>query len=282
MRASLIAHKMRQLSLRAVRSARRLTGPLPGRPVLINSFPKSGTHLISQIFDRLPDSRDFGYFIVDATSWQFSARDSNKMCAMVNGIMPGELVRGHIRHADQISTILGEKNVATYFVYRDLRDVVVSEVHYLTFMNPWHKLHRYFWRLRHKPDSAIRLAICGLPDGGPTGLYRDIGMRFRDFAGWRHDSNAYPVRFEDMVGAAREHHIKNILGYYFGNTIDSDLLGQRVQKAIEAIDPSRSHTFRTGKTNQWKKVFAEEHRELFKEFAGDLLIGLGYEKNNDW
>lgn len=277
-----ITHKAQQVYLRAMRHVHKRIGSPTGRPVLINSFPKSGTHLASQIFDRFPSVRDFGYFITDATSRRYTPRDSTKLNLMLNSILPGEIVRGHVRHRSQVSLLLREKDVATYFIYRDLRDVVVSEVYYLTFMNRWHKLHQYFWQLRNDQASAISLAICGLQNGGPTGLYRDIGSRFRDFSGWRYDSNVFPVRFEDLVGKERVLHIERIVNYYLGNTSDTELLTKRINQACLAINARRSHTFRAGKTGQWKHAFSEEHKSLFKETAGNLLIELGYEKNHDW
>jgi len=49
-----------------------------------------------------------------------------------------------------------------------------------------------------------------------------------------------------------------------------------------SINPAKSPTFRSGKTGEWKKYFTEEHRKIFKDVAGDLLVRLGYESNNDW
>ena len=51
---------------------------------------------------------------------------------------------------------------------------------------------------------------------------------------------------------------------------------------VEAINPKKSHTFRSGKTGGWCEHFSEKNKELFKEVSGDLLIQLGYEKNNNW
>jgi len=31
-----------------------------------------------------------------------------------------------------------------------------------------------------------------------------------------------------------------------------------------------------------KKYFTEAHKKIFKNAAGDLLVRLGYEKDNDW
>ena len=53
--------------------------------------------------------------------------------------------------------------------------------------------------------------------------------------------------------------------------------------ALEAsINPARSPTFRSGKTGEWKQRFTAEHKRQFKQAAGDLLIRLGYEKDNEW
>jgi hypothetical protein len=51
---------------------------------------------------------------------------------------------------------------------------------------------------------------------------------------------------------------------------------------VEAIQPKKSRTFRSGKTGGWHEYFTDEHKKLFKEVAPDLLVRLGYEKNNDW
>jgi hypothetical protein len=58
---------------------------------------------------------------------------------------------------------------------------------------------------------------------------------------------------------------------------------EAVIQALEAsIDPQKSPTFRSGKTGEWKKYFTDEHKQLFKDVAGDLLIRLGYEQSNAW
>jgi hypothetical protein len=35
-------------------------------------------------------------------------------------------------------------------------------------------------------------------------------------------------------------------------------------------------------TGGWRDFFTEEHKPLFKEVAGDLMVRLGYERSNDW
>jgi len=49
-----------------------------------------------------------------------------------------------------------------------------------------------------------------------------------------------------------------------------------------SINPTKSPTFRSGKTGEWKKDFTDEHKQIFKDIAGDLLIKLGFETNLHW
>ena len=58
---------------------------------------------------------------------------------------------------------------------------------------------------------------------------------------------------------------------------------QQILDSLEgSINPSRSPTFRSGKTGEWRKHFTPEHKKIFKDVAGELLIRLGYEKDTDW
>ena len=41
-------------------------------------------------------------------------------------------------------------------------------------------------------------------------------------------------------------------------------------------------TFRAGKTGSWKTYFIDDHKKLFKDVAGDLVVKLGCEKDNNW
>ncbi len=40
--------------------------------------------------------------------------------------------------------------------------------------------------------------------------------------------------------------------------------------------------YRKGIAGDWKNVFTEQNKQEFKAAAGDLLIELGYEEDNDW
>ena len=47
------------------------------------------------------------------------------------------------------------------FIYRDPRDIVISEANYLYDMNKFHSLHKFF-KNKHKLKDRIKLAIEGI------------------------------------------------------------------------------------------------------------------------
>jgi hypothetical protein len=55
---------------------------------------------------------------------------------------------------------------------------------------------------------------------------------------------------------------------------------RRDRKVIQ--NPGINAPIYTTSYSRWKKEFNVEDKILFKKLAGDLLIKLGYEENNDW
>lgn len=56
---------------------------------------------------------------------------------------------------------------------------------------------------------------------------------------------------------------------------------ERLAKKEEKKD-SAAVTFRKGLSGDWRNVFTERDKEIFKEHAGDLLVELGYEDGDGW
>ena len=251
-------------------------------PVLANSFPKSGTHLLAQIIDGLPNRANYGAFLGSETSsFQLRERTAENTCRFINRFVPGEVIRGHLyfepRYADELAT----RNTVNYFVYRDPRAVVVSEAHYLREMNRWHRLAPYF-RRANSIDDAIALSITGLDPPPPGVVYPNITARFSRYHGWLKHKDCLAIRYEDLVSDSRAAVIQQMAELYarhIGSNIDIDAC---VRAMTAAIAPQKSHTFRSGKKSGWRKEFTPELRRLFDQVAGDLLIELGYERDHSW
>jgi hypothetical protein len=251
-------------------------------PVLANSFPKSGTHLLFQIVDGLPQATNYGGFLASMTSsFQFRERSPDNATRFIRRFVPGEIVRGHLFFHPQNAADLAAKNVVHYFSYRDPRDVAVSEAHYLREMNRWHRLAPFFRKLPSL-DEAIMLSITGFQPPIAGLEYPDIAARFARYRGWLGRDDCMAIRFEELASERRDDVIRRMAAFYAARCsghLDVDACA----KAMTAcIAPHKSHTFRTGKKAGWRSEFTAEHRRVFDDLAGDLLIALGYESDHNW
>jgi hypothetical protein len=48
------------------------------------------------------------------------------------------------------------------------------------------------------------------------------------------------------------------------------------------MQPAKSHTYRKGATGGWRQSFTEQHKAEFKNVAGELLVKLGCEDDQNW
>lgn len=254
-------------------------------PVLFaNSFPKSGTHLLSQIlegFPRLGPAVNSGLPVIVTYDNQTGAeRPIADLHRDLRRLQPGDIGFGHLHATPEIAAVLCQPGFAAYFILRDPRDVVVSHVHYVAEMEPGHFHHTYYTEQLHSFDERLRTSILGLPEGAAP--FPDIAGRFAPFIGWLGRPEVLSLRFEDLIHdqtaqlAAILHHA---VQRGFPLQVPEAAALQILQAAI---NPQRSPTFRRGQTGGWREQFSDKHKQLFKDVAGDLLIELGYEKGYDW
>ena len=250
-------------------------------PVLANSFPKSGTYLLMQILQVLPDIRDWRLFLASTPSFTFRELSVESMGQKIRQLAPGELAGAHLFYSRDLSAVLREKPVSHFFIYRDPRDVVISEAHYLSKMNRWHRLSKYFRALSNMEDR-ISFSITGALEPDFPYDYPDIAQRFERYKGWLNDPGVCVLKYEDLVPDKRKSVIKKIIRFYlstFCSDYDEDAY---VIKALNNINPARSHTYRQGNIGYWRTVFTERQKDIFKQLAGDLLIELQYEQDKNW
>ena len=251
-------------------------------PLIANSFPKSGTHLLIQILQGFPSALYFRSFIASMPSLSFRERTRDEHLRLIDGAAPGEVVGAHIFYDPAYAAALAKLNCAHFFVYRDPRDVVVAEAHYLTRMNRWHCMHRYFARHLETDDERISAAILGAPEPDFPYDYPDIAKRFERYRGWLDRNDVFAVKFEDLVSPNRREALGKMIAFYGGRTAH-EWDPEAILASIEAnIDPRRSHTFREGGPGGWRHSFTPRHKEQTKAVAGQLLVDLGYEKDLTW
>lgn len=258
---------------------------LNSQPILFgNSFPKSGTHLLTQIlagFTQLGSMVESGLppilTFIGETGRQRSTPDILWDLAR---LLPGDIGYGHLYANQEIVDALCRNGVALYFIYRDPRDVVVSHVYYVTDLNTRHVHHDFYVNQLSTFDKRLEVSILGRPDLEIP--FPDIRARFEPYLPWLHQDDALSIRYEDLLANTRAE-----LEHIFNHATTRGFRYQgKKSTAIEilqaSIRPSESPTFRAGVSGGWKQKFSPAMKDLFKKVTGDLLIRLGYEQNQNW
>lgn len=232
-------------------------------PIVVNSVPKSGTHLLLQITRALPNARYFGSFIAQTPTMARQVRPQSKISRLIEQIAPGEVLAAHLHYTTETAAALNQKNTVHLFIHRDPRDIVISESHYLANMNKWHSLHKYF---KAEPDvqQRIQMAIEGLEQ---TAIYPDIGARMKSYFGWRDDPNCIDIRYEDLIDPdKRIGQLKRIIAAWQskgGQCADEKKL---LQSLVAAIDPRLSHTFHKGGAARWRTEMSKKNLDLIERY----------------
>jgi sulfotransferase family protein len=260
-----------------------VAAPKSGWPILLGiSFPKSGTHLLDQIllgFNRVaPFSRRLHSFYAEYEGESGRKRSPEQALAWLDSLRPGDVASAHLFARDEVVKRVCGPDFIPYFIFRDPRDVVVSHVFYVTDMEARHVHHEYYQSL---PDfnSRLNVSILGRPDTSIE--FPNIADRFAPYLGWLDQPTVMKIHFEDLIND-RVATLNRIIDHFLSRVPLQAPRELLLDSLESSINPSRSPTFRSGKTGEWKKHFTEAHKKIFKDAAGDLLLKLGYEKDNGW
>jgi hypothetical protein len=101
-------------------------------------------------------------------------------------------------------------------------------------------------------------------------------------------SNYTEVRYEDLLVRPNEE-IGRLVGFLGADTGDeaveqavSSASFEKLSKGRERGEEDTSSFYRKGVSGDWKNYFTERDKEIYKQEAGELLIQLGYEKDDGW
>ena len=251
-------------------------------PIFANSKPKSGSHLLLQVMNGFTQIMPYKY--VDADPVRTIKRDGGRraaddILADLKSTSTGVIGWGYVDATPENASFLTSAGRVNYFIYRDPRDMLVSQVFFATDMHEEHGMHDYYNSL---PDFGARLNVA------ITGIDRDglkmvsVKQRYEGVFQWLEQKNTMCIRFEELINNRDATLLKMLdevekTGYKIPTPREKAL-----SVLVEAIQPKKSHTFRSGKTGGWRQHFTDEHKKLFKDVVGDLLVKLGYEENNDW
>ena len=257
--------------------------PESGWPILLSiSFPKSGTHLLDQIllgFSKVaPFSLRLHSFYAEYEGESGIKRAPKQAIDWLDSLRPRDVASAHLFSRPEAVHCLIQPRFVPYFLFRDPRDVAVSHVFYVTDMEARHVHHDYYASLSDF-DSRLKVSILGRPELDIE--FPNIADRFAPYLGWLDHPEVMKIYFEDLVND-RAATLNQIMDHFLARVPLTTPRKTILDSLKSSINPSKSPTFRSGKTGEWKKHFTSGHKKIFKDVAGDLLIQLGYEKDTNW
>ncbi|MEA3439617.1 MAG: sulfotransferase domain-containing protein [Chloroflexota bacterium] len=276
--------KVARWKIRRTTTARRWgSNALQNSPaVLGNAMPKSGSHLISQVLQGLPQIGAFvnpGFPPVNRTEDNQILPDTD-ILRIIQRMRSGDIAYGYIRAKEPFISALSAPGRATIFAYRDPRDMIVSHIFYATQMHEGHGMHRYYTEQLHSMEERINAAIEGVSETGSE--IKPVLDRYDTYMGWLDTKQVLSLRFEDLI-LNRDAAFRDLLDYLADRGFTPQLpRPEAIAILNQAIVPTKSGTFRKGKTGGWREHFTEANKVKFIECTGDLLVRLRYEKDNDW
>ncbi len=271
---------------------------LPPPRVILLSPPKSGTHLLSDCLSLMPRMMFSGRRLALPEFYTHSkprsvqsdpskvARtfDKSRLRRFLGGCPQGMFVTAHARFHPILRDLMRELQFKQILLLRDPRDVVVSNMFY-TKREPGVQHHKYYAEALRSDEERIMATIRGFGQDTLTDHPRaSIREMFEGYTPWLDDPSTLVVRFEDLVGprggGVSERQLDEIRR--IGDFVERPLSGEQAQQIARKMYSKRSLTYRKGIVGDWRNHFTEDHRRIFKQVAGDILIRLGYERDTDW
>jgi hypothetical protein len=264
--------------------------PINPPKLFICGFPKSGMHLavryaLGMLTQWDPEDNWYG---TNAWDNEPNVKILEGAALVLGSVKRGQYIKGHLAYVQAVESVLQILGFGLMFVYRDLRDVIVSQAYHFMSEDEVRFIfkHRDYYQGMSKEEIMLR-AING--DENIDGIIE----RWEKFAGWLDCDWILPMRFEEMV-LKRERAAKRFFEYVYNKALEDSgvevqKLDDRIRKAAlhcilaESEQKEMSVTFRKGKVGQWKHEFTPAVKAAFKERdVNNWLVELGYAKDKDW
>jgi len=193
----------------------------------------------------------------------------------------------YIIYDDFLAMLKADNNYKAFWVMRDPRDLIISRYFSQKYshiiLNPHQKKEREFLN-DVSIEEGLRYFIEAIPS-------RHQPLYFSMINWLKSTDNPAVIicKYEDLIGNDQLNSFKVIFRHCGIDISDSELAKLLKNHSFEHLAKGRkqgtenqlSH-YRKGIVGDWKNYFTNDNKKLFKRLAGQMLIDLRYERNNNW
>ncbi len=176
---------------------------------------------------------------------------------------------------------LGDRAFRGSHIVRDPRDLAVSAYHYhLRTTEKWALTPQERWNgttyqefLRAKdPEEGLLAEIS-----------RCNGSEYAHMSKWDYNQEEFlELRYEDML-EDEPGSLRRLFEHYGLRDKERDIcVRQAGAFSLDVVRAKNDAHVRSGRPGEWRDAFGPQHIERFKALTGDLVVRLGYEKDEDW
>ena len=267
--------------------ARSQTKPVEvGVKIYLDGFPKSGLHMLNLMAAciAIPMLEKNWLGNLQKNSWGRGIGDQDRFLKVIDLLPPGQFIKGHCAYTPEVEQRLNELGAAMVFLYRDLRDVTISQAFHILHENDDQFVHpgKDQYRALDSFEDVLIAVIEGI------GEYPGIFERWKMFEPWFDVPWVMKLSYESMREDT-EKTADRFCRYVYHRTISAlgysvELNEDDIQSAVKAIVAATkrtelSPTFRKGIVGNYKSYFTPRVQQCFDEHAGDWLKRMKYDGN---
>jgi len=218
-----------------------------------NAMPKAGLHLLDALLKPLtlnPEANWAGTYT--NSSWTLDRAPIEQITTALSYMPDNWRVKGHACYDEGIDVFMALGGIAHVFMYRDLRDVAVSQAHHI--LSDDDSAFMHLGKEQYRALGGFDDVLFGVWHGIPG--YPGIMARWAEYEPWLTCGQVLALNYADTLadleGTAQM--IIDYSGRIVGNaTASSRVDSTAADMAASARDTASSPTFRRGVPGEWRK-----------------------------